>query len=83
MLARNEQCVKLLSDSRYNYAIIIGFSDSMGLHFFARKFVKVIELLAHYDDVLADFLKKFKGSTNYLSPDKQNELIHLIALESN
>lgn len=46
-------------------------------------FIEIIKLLSRYDDVLADLLKRPKGTTNYLSPEIQNELINLIAHEIN
>lgn len=46
-------------------------------------FIEIITLLSRYDNVLADLLKRPKGSTNYLSPEIQNELINLIAHEIN
>ena len=46
-------------------------------------FLQIIKLFSYYDVILADLLMKPKGSTNYLSPDIQNELINLTADEIN
>lgn len=42
-------------------------------------FLEIINLLARYDDVLSDLLRRPKHSVKYLSPAVQNELIDIIS----
>ncbi|KAK9954687.1 hypothetical protein ABG768_016736 [Culter alburnus] len=42
-------------------------------------FLSIIELLANYDPVLQELIKRPKGSIKYLSPSIQNELIYILA----
>uniref|UniRef100_H3AFS3 DUF4371 domain-containing protein n=1 Tax=Latimeria chalumnae TaxID=7897 RepID=H3AFS3_LATCH len=41
--------------------------------------LSIIELLAKYDPVLAELIRKPKGSTMYLSPKIRNEIIRLLS----
>lgn len=43
-------------------------------------FLAIIELLACYDPVLQELIRRPQGSIKYLSPAIQNELIHILSL---
>lgn len=42
-------------------------------------FLAIIELLASYDPVLEELIKRPEGSVKYLSPIIQNELIYILS----
>lgn len=42
-------------------------------------FLAIIELLASYDPVLEELIKRPEGSVKYLSPTIQNELIYILS----